>query len=86
MDGLPEIERDKVIRALSRYSEKCLAERLDLYFAKAVTEAIELLKAVEVKTNIFDQEELHDNCTVQILTNSVTGEVSIGWWKNVDGE
>lgn len=28
----------------------------------------------------FDQEEIHENCTVQILTNSVTGEVSIGWW------
>ena len=35
-----------------------------------------------IETNLFDQEELHENCTVQVLTNSVTGEVSVGWWEN----
>lgn len=30
----------------------------------------------------FDIEEIHENCTVQIWKNSVTGEVSIGWWEN----
>jgi hypothetical protein len=35
----------------------------------------------DVKMNIFDEEEIHHNCTVQILTNSITGEVSIGWWR-----
>lgn len=34
----------------------------------------------KVTTNLFDHEELHHNCTVQVLSNSVTGEVSIGWW------
>lgn len=33
-----------------------------------------------IETNIFDIEEVHHNCTVQILRNSVTGEQSIGWW------
>ena len=37
-----------------------------------------------IETNIFDQEEIHPNCTVQILRNSVTGEVSVGWWENED--
>lgn len=32
--------------------------------------------------NIFDVEEVHNNCTVQILRNSATGEESIGWWEN----
>lgn len=36
----------------------------------------------EVEINIFDKEEIHENCTVQILTNTVTGEVSVGWWEN----
>ena len=36
----------------------------------------------EVKTNIFDEEEIHENCTVQILKNSITGETSVGWWEN----
>ncbi len=34
------------------------------------------------ETAIFDKEEIIENCTVQILTNTVTGEVSIGWWRN----
>lgn len=38
-----------------------------------------------IETNIFDQEEIHTNCTVQILRNSVTGEVSVGWWENKEG-
>ena len=38
-----------------------------------------------IETNIFDQEEIHPNCTVQILKNSVTGEVSVGWWENKEG-
>lgn len=33
---------------------------------------------------MFDQEERHPNCTVQILRNSATGETSIGWWENDD--
>lgn len=32
--------------------------------------------------SVFDKEEIIENCTVQILSNSTTGEVSIGWWKN----
>ena len=42
-------------------------------------------KIILVETNIFDIEEICPNCIVQVLTNSVTGEVSIGWWKNKDG-
>lgn len=37
---------------------------------------------IEVKTNIFDEVEMYSNCTVQVLTNTVTGEVSVGWWPN----
>ena len=32
--------------------------------------------------NLFDEEEIHENCTVQVWKNSKTGEVSIGWWEN----
>ena len=35
-----------------------------------------------VKTSLYDQEEIHKDCSVQILRNSVTGEVSIGWQEN----
>lgn len=36
----------------------------------------------DIETNIYDKEEIHTNCTVQILRNSITGEVSVGWWEN----
>lgn len=35
-----------------------------------------------IETNLYDEEEIHKNCTVQILKNSITGETSIGWWEN----
>lgn len=35
---------------------------------------------MEIDSGIFDEIEVHENCTVQVLTNSVTGEQSIGWW------
>ena len=41
-----------------------------------------MTETVKVETNMFDEEELHTDCTVQVLTNSVTGEVSVGWWEN----
>ena len=37
---------------------------------------------LEVEYNIFDEEETYDDCTVQILRNTTTGETSIGWWRN----
>lgn len=33
------------------------------------------------ETAVYDQEETVEGCTVQILTNSVTGEHSVGWWR-----
>lgn len=35
----------------------------------------------ELDIAIFDKEEIIENCTVPILTNTVTGEVSVGWWR-----
>lgn len=32
--------------------------------------------------DFYDEEEIIENCTVQILRNSVTGKQSIGWWRN----
>lgn len=39
-------------------------------------------KIVRVETNMYDKEETFPDCTVQVLTNTATGEVSVGWWKN----
>ena len=37
---------------------------------------------IPTETNIYDEEEIHENCTVQVLRNSITGEESVGWWIN----
>lgn len=34
-----------------------------------------------VEADFFDEEEIHHNCTVQVLRNSITGETSIVWWE-----
>ena len=43
-------------------------------------------KPIAVETSIYDQEEIHHGCTVQVLRNSVTGETSVGWWKEKEEE
>lgn len=32
--------------------------------------------------DLYDEEIIYPNCTVQVWRNSVTGEESIGWWPN----
>lgn len=39
-------------------------------------------KILDVDIDIYDKEEIYPNCTVQVLTNTVTGKVSVGWWRN----
>lgn len=34
------------------------------------------------ETTVYDKEEVIEGCTVQILTNTETGDVSVGWWRN----
>ena len=36
----------------------------------------------DIECNFYDKEEIHPDCTVQVLTNTVTGEVSVGWREN----
>lgn len=31
--------------------------------------------------SVYDTCEIHHGCTVEIWSNSVTGDVSIGWWE-----
>lgn len=45
----------------------------------------------ELDTTIYDQREVWENVTVEILTDSKTGKTSIGWYKqdnsrNITGE
>lgn len=31
--------------------------------------------------NMYDTVETFYNCTVQVLINSLTGKISVGWWQ-----
>jgi hypothetical protein len=69
-------------------NERCYAKRYGLfaektcpYFAEPLLPESPVTPAV-IKTGIYDIEEIHPNCTVQIWRNSQTGEESIGWWPN----
>lgn len=44
-----------------------------------VTEAVYEKGENGVETHIYDEVEIHHNCYVQILSNSITGEKSFGW-------
>ena len=35
----------------------------------------------ETKLNMYDKCEVIEGCTVEILTNTLTGETSVGWWR-----
>lgn len=38
----------------------------------------------DFSTLFFDEEEIHENCTVEIWKNSATGECSVGWKPNTE--
>lgn len=39
----------------------------------------------KIDINLFDEEEIYPNCTVQVLHNSITDEYSVGWRENQEG-
>ena len=41
---------------------------------------------VDVQTNIFDRCTTITNCTVEILENTQTHEISVGWYMTEDSE
>lgn len=41
-----------------------------------------LVAETVVNVEVYDEEEIHENCTVQVWRNSQTGATSIGWWEN----
>ena len=42
-------------------------------------------KRAVITTAVFDRSEIFRGCTVQVLTNTATGEQSVGWWPEGEG-
>lgn len=55
---------------------------IDLQSRQCIATLEQTMNGGNPSVSVFDKEEIIENCTVQILSNSTTGEVSIGWWKN----
>lgn len=34
----------------------------------------------------YDKVEVYENCTVEVLTNTKTGEVSVGWYRPINAK
>ena len=82
--------------SLSRWKRDLCTEAADK-IEQLIKENESLLKQMEelsksfepgtsdrVVSNIayYDQVEVFPDCTVQVLTNTETGDISYGWWKN----
>ena len=39
-----------------------------------------------IETNMYNKSTLYTNCTVEVWENTVTGEISIGWYRTEDTE
>lgn len=44
-----------------------------------------LVEKAKQLNKVFDKEEIFQGCTVQVLTNTKTGEVSVGWFRPGSG-
>lgn len=57
------------------YWDSCDTDRM-------TRDCIEVLSESDDVVKEYDKSEIHENCTVHILENTKTGEVSVGWWEN----
>ena len=67
-------ELDKLTLENIKLSEELAAAKWPNFVANG--------EILNVEPAIYDEEERHPNCTVQILRNTVTGGYSLGWWDN----
>ena len=67
------------------FSEQTIWDELKLKVSSQFMELSKTDSEEEVKVesmNLYDHTETFHDCTVQVLTNTQTGECSIGWWLN----
>lgn len=39
-----------------------------------------------IDVSMYDKEETYTNCTVQVLENTLTGDISVAWFRNPENE
>ena len=69
---------DKLLDTLQLYAA---VRRWHLFEAESELIRAEIKRRLTGEGIAYDQEEVIEGCTVQILTNTRTGETSVGWWR-----
>lgn len=86
-DGEPfMLEKAIVIDELDRLLAALFPRATIAGYTISDSEPGDLPDGSRVHAAIFDCEERHENCTVQVLKNTITGEISVGWWQNNESE
>lgn len=84
-DGYGELISD--LRDLALIAKDAGWDKMTSLFDRVEQAATALEQAqYGVDSNLYNEEEVHENCTVQILKNTYTGKISIGWFDNTKGE
>ena len=81
--------KEEIVERLANIAEHAVHFAGEKRFVMSLDDGIALNLAIKMLTDpkpeiyipIYDIEEIHHGCTVQVLTSSVTGESSVGWWK-----
>lgn len=76
----------EVLDGLSAALEEQEEARLMALAALKMAKAGIIDEPIVAASGIYDQCETHEGCTVEIWSNSITGETSVGWWQNEGGE
>lgn len=80
-----QAELIQTLREYAAWAESNIWE-VPITLSDVLLQAADLIEAqarpIVQSVGIYDEEEIHENCTVQIWKNSVTGECSVGWWEN----
>ena len=81
--------KEEIVERLANIAEHAVHFAGEKRFVMSLDDGIALNLAIKMLTDpepkieipVYDIEEIHHGCTVQVLTSSVTGESSVGWWK-----
>ncbi len=78
--------KDKIMQAREEAAEHPLEPvfiGLDSAEAMLVWMSLnDFINKTAVQCNLFDERVVYPNCTVEIFRNSLTGDESVGWWRN----
>lgn len=74
------MDEDGVPSSPAEYAEARMMAAAALRMVKS-----NYIESEVVTSSVYDECETHENCTVEVWSNSETGETSVGWYKGKVG-